>query len=162
MSEPEESLTSVDVLAGDCRAGETPRSNWRVGTEHEKIGIYTDTRERVPYEGPRGIGVLLGRIASADGWDPIEEAGNVIALQKEDASITLEPGGQLELSGAPLATGRETCAEFSRHVDLVKISRLFAPCGSQSELVAARSAAAVLPTKLTLPYGRESCAANSV
>lgn len=120
MSEPEESLTSVDVLAGDCRAGETPRSNWRVGTEHEKIGIYTDTRERVPYEGPRGIGVLLGRIASADGWDPIEEAGNVIALQKEDASITLEPGGQLELSGAPLATGRETCAEFSRHVDLVK------------------------------------------
>ena len=120
MSEATQPLISVEELIADLAAGETPRADWRVGTEHEKIGIYADTRERVPYEGKRGIGALLGRIAKADGWDPVTEAGNVIALLKDSASITLEPGGQLELSGAPLVTAAQTCSEFNRHVDLVK------------------------------------------
>ncbi|MFP8873284.1 MAG: glutamate--cysteine ligase, partial [Myxococcota bacterium] len=85
MRESAEPLTSSEDLVADLRAGETPREDWRVGTEHEKIGIYADTRERVPYAGKRGIGALLDRIARADGWDPFEEEGNVIALQKDAA-----------------------------------------------------------------------------
>lgn len=99
---------------------ETPREDWRVGTEHEKVGVYADTGDRVPYEGPYGIGALLEKIASSVGWERIEERGRVIALSHEGASITLEPGGQIELSGAPLAQTRETCSEFNTHVDLVK------------------------------------------
>ena len=107
MSDSAERLTSVADLVADLRAGETPRENWRVGTEHEKIGVYSDTRQRVPYEGPRGIGALLDRIAKVDGWTAWRKRGNAIALQKDSASITLEPGGQLELSGAPLFSAKE-------------------------------------------------------
>lgn len=114
----EQPVESVEDLLAYFRAAET--SNLRIGTEHEKIGIYEDGHARVPYEGERGIGVLLERIASRDGWDRIHEGENLIALEKDGASITLEPGGQIELSGAPLATIRETCREFTRHVDLVK------------------------------------------
>jgi glutamate--cysteine ligase len=99
---------------------ETPRVDWRVGTEHEKVGVYADTGDRVPYEGPYGIGALLEKIASAVGWDRVDEKGRLIALSHEGASVTLEPGGQIELSGAPLRTARETCVEFNTHVDLVK------------------------------------------
>jgi len=113
-------LDSVEELVDYFRSGEKPPSEWKVGTEHEKIGVYEDTGERVPYEGERGIGVLLERIASSDGWERIREDGNTVALVKQGASITLEPGGQLELSGAPLRTSRETCSEFTRHVELVK------------------------------------------
>ncbi len=120
MSEATEPIGSRDELIDYFRAGEKPASQWRVGTEHEKIGIYSDTGDRVPYAGDRGIGALLGRIAQADGWEPVEEGGSPIALRKDGASITLEPGGQLELSGAPLATSRDTCREFTRHVELVK------------------------------------------
>jgi len=100
--------------------GETEPADWMVGTEHEKIGLFSDTLERVPYEGPRGIGVLLERLAAQDDWNRVYEGENVIALEKNRASITLEPGGQLELSGAPLRTTRETCAEFNAHVELLK------------------------------------------
>ncbi|MDP6981052.1 MAG: glutamate--cysteine ligase [Myxococcota bacterium] len=100
--------------------GETEPAQWMVGTEHEKIGLLADSLERIPYEGERGIGVLLERIASRDSWERVFEGENVIALEKDGASITLEPGGQLELSGAPLRTTRETCAEFNAHVDLLK------------------------------------------
>ena len=120
MTEAATQVESVDQLVDYFRDGETPPAQWRVGTEHEKIGLYADTLERVPYEGERGIGVLLDRIAHSDGWERVEEAGRLIALSKDAASITLEPGGQLELSGAPLATCAETCREFNRHVDLVK------------------------------------------
>lgn len=99
---------------------EKPVVDWKVGTEHEKIGIYADSHERVPFEGERGIEVLLERIAAKDDWERVFEGENLIALKKEGASITLEPGGQLELSGAPLRTTRETCVEFNDHVDLVK------------------------------------------
>jgi glutamate--cysteine ligase len=116
----------IDDLVGYLSAAETPVEDWRVGTEHEKIGIYEDSRERVPYEGDRGIGALLQRIADAEAWKPVYEEGKPIALLKDGASITLEPGGQIELSGAPLRTVRETCAEFNTHVDLVKhLSRDF-------------------------------------
>ncbi len=99
--------------------GETEPAQWMVGTEHEKIGLLADTLERIPFEGERGIGVLLERIAARDDWERVFEGENLIALKKDGASITLEPGGQLELSGAPLRTTRETCQEFNAHVDLL-------------------------------------------
>ena len=124
-------VESVDDLVAWFATGEKPRERWRIGTEHEKIGVHTDTLERVPYEGPRGIGELLERVARtaeagdatpdiAAHWERITENGNLIALEGGGASITLEPGGQLELSGAPLRTLRETCREFNAHVDLLK------------------------------------------
>ncbi len=120
-------VTDVRDLAAHLQSGEKPRARWRVGTEHEKIGLYAGDFRRVPYEGERGIGALLRRIAEQDGWSPVAEDGNVIALEKGGASITLEPGGQLELSGAPLATIHDTCSEFSAHLDLVR--RVSEPLG---------------------------------
>ncbi len=102
------------------RRGETPPEQWRVGMEHEKIGLHLPSLDRVPYEGERGICALLERIAAVDGWKPQTEDGDVVALIKEGASITLEPGGQLELSGAPLRTIHEICSEFTGHVALAK------------------------------------------
>ena len=107
-------------LLGYFKDSETPREDWRVGTEHEKVGVYSDTGDRVPYEGPYGIGALLEKLGEAIGWDPVTEAGKTIALLRDGASVTLEPGGQIELSGAPLRTSRETCVEFNTHVDLIK------------------------------------------
>jgi len=112
-------ITSADDCVAHLREGEKPREDWAIGTEHEKIGILTDTLERIPYHGERGIGVLLQRIAEREGWKPLYEGENVTALEKDGASITLEPGGQIELSGAPLKAIRETCREFNHHVDLV-------------------------------------------
>ncbi len=100
--------------------GETEPCDFRVGTEHEKIGLYADTLERLRYEGERGIATLLERIARKDDWTRVFEGEHLIALKKDGASITLEPGGQLELSGAPLRTTRETCMEFNAHVELLK------------------------------------------
>ncbi len=113
-------VDGVGDLLAYFRAAETPREDWVIGTEHEKVGVYADTGDRVPYEGPYGIGALLDKIHAAVGWTRVEERGRVIALERDGASITLEPGGQIELSGAPLATTRDTCAEFNAHVDLVK------------------------------------------
>jgi glutamate--cysteine ligase len=115
-------VESVDELVDFLREGETPPEDWRVGTEHEKIGLYEGDYAPVPYAGERGIGALLGRIAEDEGWTPELEEGNPIALLKDRASITLEPGGQMELSGAPLRTIHETCDEFHSHLELMKRS----------------------------------------
>jgi glutamate--cysteine ligase len=120
MNPRDEPLEGPAQLLEYFRDAETPREDWRVGTEHEKVGVYADTGDRVPYEGPYGIAKLLDKIAAAAGWDPVLENGRSIALLHDGASVTLEPGGQIELSGAPLRTARETCAEFNTHVDLVK------------------------------------------
>jgi len=119
-STPEQPIESVDDLVAFLRAGEKPPEEWRVGTEHEKIGLHGADRSPIDYAGDRGIGKLLERIADRAGWEPISEDGNIIALQLDGASITLEPGGQLELSGAPLRTIFETCAEFHAHLELVR------------------------------------------
>ena len=119
-STPEQPIESVDDLVAFLRAGEKPPKDWRVGTEHEKIGLHGADRSPIDYAGDRGIGKLLERIADRAGWEPISEDGNIIALQLDGASITLEPGGQLELSGAPLRTIFETCAEFHAHLELVR------------------------------------------
>jgi glutamate--cysteine ligase len=110
----------LDDLVAYFRAGEKPRDAWRVGTEHEKIGLYESDLSPVPYAGRRGIGALLERLAEVDVQEGIRENGNVIALSKRGASITLEPGGQLELSGAPLRRIFETCDEFNTHLALMR------------------------------------------
>jgi glutamate--cysteine ligase len=120
-------VRGADDLVAHLASGEKPRARWRVGTEHEKIGLYARDFRRVPHGGERGIGALLERIAALDGWTPVSEDGALIALVKGAASITLEPGGQLELSGAPLPTIHDTCAEFSAHLDLVR--RVSEPLG---------------------------------
>jgi glutamate--cysteine ligase len=113
-------IEGVEELIALFEAAEKPPERWRVGTEHEKIGLYSDGYTPVPYEGERGIGVLLETIARDDGWERVFEGDYLIALEKEGASITLEPGGQLELSGAPLRTIHETCDEFHTHLALMK------------------------------------------
>ncbi len=118
---------SPEDLVEVFRRGEKPAERFRVGTEHEKIGLTTDDHSPVPYDTPRGIRTLLETIAEVDGWTRILEGPNVIALEKEGASITLEPGGQLELSGAPLRTVHETCDEFHTHLALMK--RVSEPLG---------------------------------
>ncbi len=120
-------VESVDDLTAFLRAGEKPRERFRVGTEHEKIGLRTDSYQPVPYEGEAGIGALLRAIQVTDGWEPVFEGEHVIALLKDGASITLEPGGQLELSGAPLRKIYDTCNEFQEHLDLIR--RVSEPLG---------------------------------
>src|SRR6185295_11803766 len=85
-----------------------PREAWRIGTEAEKCGVYADGSP-VPYDGDRGVRAVLDRLAER-GWEPHREVdgGAILSLTKDRASITLEPGAQLELSGAPLKTIHET------------------------------------------------------
>ena len=123
----DEPVGSVGDLVGFFEKAETPPAEWRVGTEHEKVGLISADLTPVPYAGDRGIGVLLETIAREDGWDSILENWSVIALAKDGASITLEPGGQFELSGAPLRTIHETCNEFHTHLALMK--RVSEPLG---------------------------------
>lgn len=111
---------SVADLVAFARAGEKPRTAWRVGTEHEKIGVRRADLRPVPYEGDAGISGVLAAVAAETGWSEVREGGALIALEGDGASITLEPGGQLELSGAPLRTIFETCAEFHRHLDVIR------------------------------------------
>ena len=118
--ELERPIGSVAELAAWLRAGEKAPARFRVGAEYEKIGLQADSLEPVPYEGPRGIGRVLERIAELDGWSPVEERGALVALEKNGTSITIEPGGQLELSGFPLRTLFEVSAEFEDHLDVLR------------------------------------------
>jgi len=117
---PSTAVRSRDDLVQWIAAGEKPESAWRIGTEHEKFAFYHDTLEPVPYEGERGIGALLNKLADKYGWERIYEGENVIALKQGMASITLEPGGQFELSGAPLETMHDICTETGAHLQEVK------------------------------------------
>ena len=99
----------IDRLAG----GSKPKSDWRIGTEHEKIGFCLEKKTSIPYKG--GIETMLQKLQRFD-WKPVYEGENVIALQRDGASVSLEPGGQLELSGAPLENVHQTCAEVNKHL----------------------------------------------
>lgn len=105
----------IDYLA----SGSKPKSDWRIGTEHEKIGFCKAKLLPLPYDGPCSIKKMLEGLQRFD-WAPVEENGYLIALKREGASVSLEPGGQLELSGAPLEHVHQTCSEVSRHLREVK------------------------------------------
>jgi glutamate--cysteine ligase len=114
-------IESRDELVAWFAQGEKPESEFRIGTEHEKFGFYEHDLAPVPYEGPRGIGALLRGLAARIGWEPIMDGPHIIGLFDPNGggAISLEPGGQFELSGAPLATLHETEAELRAHLDAV-------------------------------------------
>lgn len=114
-------IESVDELVEYMASGSRPAERWRLGTEHEKFGFTRDDLRPLPYDGPRGIRAVLEGLAERHGWTPVLEDGLPIALSEDNgASITLEPGGQLELSGALLDTLHETCREVNTHLRQVK------------------------------------------
>lgn len=101
-------------------SGEKPERDWRIGTEHEKFVFRVGDRSPVPYEGKDGIGALMAALVAEFGWEPIKEGETTIALKRSNGAsvetVSLEPGGQFELSGAPLQTLHETCAEAGEHL----------------------------------------------
>ncbi|MEM6387039.1 MAG: glutamate--cysteine ligase [Pseudomonadota bacterium] len=109
-----------EQLAEYLNEGCKPKDSWRIGTEHEKFGYCKDTLLPLPYDGPRSIKAMLEGLRDQFGWTPLLEAGNIIGLVKDGANISLEPGGQLELSGAPLETIHQTCDEVNEHLREVK------------------------------------------
>jgi glutamate--cysteine ligase len=115
-----EPITDRRQLIEYLDAGCKPKGDWRIGTEHEKFGYTHDDLRPLPYEGERGVRALLEGLAGRFDWQPLEEGGRPIALQRGRANITLEPGGQFELSGAPVKTLHETCSEVHEHLDQVK------------------------------------------
>ena len=122
-------ITSRDELVGWMEDGIRPKERWRLGTEHEKIPFYIGSRSPVPYEGPRGIRALLEGMQHLLGWQPIMEDDHPIGLfdVTGGGAISLEPGGQFELSGAPLETLHETACETAAH--LAQIEEVAAPLG---------------------------------
>lgn len=109
-----------DQLAEYLASGCKPKEDWRIGTEHEKFGYCKHSLKPLPYEGERSILAVLQGLRDAHGWQPVVEGGNLIGLVKDGANISLEPGGQLELSGAPLETIHQTCDEVNDHLRDVK------------------------------------------
>ena len=124
-----EALMTVSASTGDSpviesrrqlvewfESGCKPKSDWAIGTEHEKFAFTRDDLRPIPYEGERGVKTLLNALAERYDWEPIIENGNVIALTKDKCSVSLEPGGQIELSGAPLKNIHQTCGEVHTHL----------------------------------------------
>lgn len=125
-SQPIETLDQlIDHLAGGCK----PPDEWRIGTEHEKFPFYVDGNAPVPYGGDNGIKALLEGMQNVLGWEPIIDAGQVIGLvgPTGQGAISLEPGGQFELSGAPLENIHQTCREGNAH--LAQLRQIGEPLG---------------------------------
>ncbi len=114
-----EPITSKDQLVAYLAAGSKPRAAWRIGTEHEKFAFALDDLRPLPYDGPRSIRALLEGLTRF-GWQAVMEDGKPIALTKGGASVTLEPGGQVELSGDTLENLHQTCREVHEHLSQVK------------------------------------------
>lgn len=113
-------IDSREQLVEYFRGGEKPCADWGVGTEHEKFLYRRSDVEMVSYEEPEGIGDLLQTLADEHGWKPSMDRGNIVALEKAISAITLEPGGQLELSGAVRKTIFETADELDAHLELIR------------------------------------------
>ncbi|MCY4053878.1 MAG: glutamate--cysteine ligase [Hyphomicrobiales bacterium] len=120
-----EPLNGFDALVEYFERGCKPKEQWWIGTEHEKFGFFEKDFSPVPYEGEGGIQTLLNRLQQF-GWNPHYEGDNIIGLEqklpngKNGANISLEPGGQLELSGAMLRTLHQTCDEVNSHLEQVR------------------------------------------
>ena len=112
-------IEDISQLIEPMVGGEKPRDQWRIGTEHEKFVYCTDDFHAPSYEEPGGIRDLLLALQEF-GWKPVEENGKVIAMAGDDGTVSLEPAGQLELSGAPLENLHQTCNETGRHLQQVK------------------------------------------
>ena len=122
-TEPSSASPLIESTAQLCdylAAGSKPKDKWRIGTEHEKFVYCRTSLKHVPYEGDNGIRAILEKLGQETGWEIIAESGLPIGLKGEGASVSLEPGGQFELSGAPLENIHQTCDEVHRHLDSVK------------------------------------------
>jgi glutamate--cysteine ligase len=122
-------IESRDALVAWFEAGSKPRESFRIGTEHEKFAFTVEGHNPVPYAGPRGIKSLLTGMQHLLGWEPIMEADNIIGLYDVTGggAISLEPGGQFELSGGPVETVHHTCSELMAH--LAQVREVAAPLG---------------------------------
>lgn len=118
MGQQQAEITRADMIEW-IAAGETDPVDFRLGTEHEKFGFHMADLSPLAYEGEAGIGALLKALVDKD-WEGVYEGDHLIALKNGMASITLEPGGQLELSGAPLESVHQTCTEVNRHLAQVR------------------------------------------
>lgn len=114
-------VESADELTAYLASGCKPEGQWRLGTEHEKFGYTLDDLRPLPYSGKRSIRAILAGMAEQFAWQPVQENGLPIALLDDTgASITLEPGGQLELSGALIDSIHDTCSEVNTHLKQVR------------------------------------------
>ena len=123
MSIPQEGggpIESRDDLVGFLESGSKPREDWRIGTEHEKFGYRLSDLKPLPYDGACSIRAMLEGLRDRFGWKPVLEGDTLIGLTKMGANVSLEPGGQLELSGAPLRTIHGTCEEVNQHLAEVR------------------------------------------
>ena len=111
-------VESRDQLVAFIASGSKPKEKWRVGTEHEKFGFRVSDLTPIPYDGPKGIRRLLELMAGLLGWHPVMDGENIIGLSDPvgGGAISLEPGGQFELSGAPLDNIHQTCRETHAHL----------------------------------------------
>jgi glutamate--cysteine ligase len=118
---PSQPVNSREDLVAWIAAGSKPPQHWRIGTEHEKLLFHTDTLKPVPYEGPRGVRALMQCLIDRYGWQAIREGDNIIALKRAEGepggTVSLEPGGQFELSGQPLADVHQVAVETQAHLD---------------------------------------------
>ena len=106
----------IEYLASGCK----PKSDWRIGTEHEKFGYCKETLSPIQYNGNRSVLAILKGLEREYGWKPVRENNSIIGLSKNGANVSLEPGGALELSGAQLQTVFQTCDEVNKHLLEVK------------------------------------------
>ena len=120
-------ITSKADLVDFIADGVKPKSEWRIGTEHEKFGYNLKTLAPLPYEGKHGIRAMLDGMKRF-GWEGIYEGEHIIGLKQAGGAISLEPGGQFELSGAPLRSLHETCAEVNTHLE--QVSQVAAEMGA--------------------------------
>lgn len=122
-------ISSFDELVAHMAEGNKPRDKWRIGTEHEKFVFFKEDNSPVPYDGERSIKALLDGMTTMLGWEPIVDAGHIIGLVEPtgQGAISLEPGGQFELSGAPLETIHQTCSESNAH--LAQVREIAEPLG---------------------------------
>jgi glutamate--cysteine ligase len=115
----EQRIETREQLIAPMAAGEKSPDRWRIGTEHEKLVYKTDDHRAPSYGEPGGIRDILLELREF-GWEPVEENGQVIAMAGDDGTVSLEPAGQLELSGAAVENLHQTCAETGRHLNQVK------------------------------------------
>jgi glutamate--cysteine ligase len=121
-------IEDVSQLAAYLAAGGKPKADWRIGTEHEKFGYTLSDHKPLHYEGCCGVRAMLEGLRDRFGWAPVMEGPHIIGLTKAGANVSLEPGGQLELSGAPLLTIHQTCEEVNQH--LAEVRSVAQECGA--------------------------------
>ncbi len=114
------SIQSADELTAYLAAGSKPKALWKIGTEHEKFVFCRTSLKPVPYGGENGIRAILEKLSEEKGWEILRENDLPIGLKGDGASVSLEPGGQFELSGAPLDNVHQTCDEVHAHLEAIK------------------------------------------